>query len=73
MYFTGRLCKKNWYDNIFPHDAIPPTWFSDQNFGHFINMELPPNLHDNSALLGFTVYVFYTIQKQRYGLGYEQD
>ena len=65
--------RKHWYDYIFPHDAIPPTWFSDQNFGQFINMELPPNLHNNSAWLGFTVYAFYTIQKQQDGLGYKQD
>ena len=65
--------RNHWYDYIFTYDAISPTWFSDQNFGHHIKMELPPDLHDNSRWLGLTIYASYTTQKQQAGLDYKQD
>ncbi|XP_050281499.1 TMV resistance protein N-like [Quercus robur] len=67
------LARNHWYDYIFPQIARPPHWFSYQNFGPYIKMELPPDLHDNSRWLGFTVYALYTIGKQGDAFSYKQD
>ena len=61
------------FNYIFPQIARPPHWFSYQNFSPYIKMELPPDLHDNSRWLGFTVYALYTIEKQGDAFSYEQD
>uniref|UniRef100_A0A2N9GNS1 TIR domain-containing protein n=1 Tax=Fagus sylvatica TaxID=28930 RepID=A0A2N9GNS1_FAGSY len=60
-------------DYIFPQIAIPQGWFSYQNLESYIKMELPPNLLDNSTWMGFTIFAFYTVDKQRAGSSYKQD
>ncbi|XP_030962619.1 uncharacterized protein LOC115983903 isoform X3 [Quercus lobata] len=67
------LAQSHCYDYVFPQIARPPDWFSNQNFAPYIKMELPPDLHDNSRWLGFTVYASYTIGKQGDPFGYKQD
>ena len=64
VFFQVDLARNHWYDYIFTQIARPPRWFSYQNFLPYIKMELPPDLHDNSGWLGFTVYALYTIEKQ---------
>ena len=73
VFFQVDLARNHWYDYIFPQIARPPHWFNYQNFSPYIKMELPPDLHDNSRWLGFTVYALYTIEKQGDAFSYEQD
>lgn len=63
--------RNHWYDYIFPQITIPPKWFTYQNFGPYVKLELPAHLHDDSTWLGFTVYALYTIEKHR--AGFEKD
>ena len=61
------------YDYIFHQIARPQHWFTCQKHGPYIEMQLPPDVHDNSTWLGFTVYALYGIQMQPAGFSYKLD
>jgi hypothetical protein len=73
VYLQGDGARYRPNDYIFPQIAIPQGWFSYQNLESYIKMELPPNLLDNSTWMGFTIFAFYTVDKQRAGSSYKQD
>uniref|UniRef100_A0A7N2LFU1 ADP-ribosyl cyclase/cyclic ADP-ribose hydrolase n=1 Tax=Quercus lobata TaxID=97700 RepID=A0A7N2LFU1_QUELO len=61
------------YDYIFHQIARPSHWFNRNKLGPSIEMQLPPDVYDNSKWLGLTIHALYGNQMQPAGFSYKLD